>query len=324
MISFERRSVRRAGIGLLGATAPFITSAQDRPARILVGFPAGGSFDVIARVLADKMKTELGRPVLVENRPGAGSKIAAEILKGSPRDGSVVLLAPDAITAIYPHTTRKLNYDPQKDLTPIATISEFPFAICSGVDPKVGTLTEYIAWAKANPNRFSIGIPAAGAPHHFFSLMLADSMRLKLEPAVFQGSAPIYTALLGGHISAAIDGMTSMVEYHKAGRLRILAVAADRRMPQVPEVPTFAEQGYPDLSVMGYNALYAPGGTPASVVDTWSRALTNALAQPDVRERFATMGFFPVGKGPEELVARSQKSASTWEPVIRKSGFTVD
>lgn len=323
---FSRR--RRHGM-LLGAALlaalPFGSWAQSTPpARLLVGFPAGGSFDAIARLLAEKLRGELERPVVVENKPGAGGRLAVDVLKTSPNDGSVVMLGPDALTALYPFTFRKLSYDPARDLVPIGTVSEFPFAIAAGADPAVKTLAEYVAWAKQNPLKANYGIPARGAPHHFFGMLLGNTIGVKLEDVPFQGSAPMIVGLIGGQISAAIDVMTSLTEQHRGGKLRVLAVSSPQRAPQLPDVPTFAEQGYPAITGMGFNALYAPAGTSAAVVTTWNQALAKVVKLPDVRERLAIMGFLPVGGSTEELVSRQNAAAKRWEPVIKASGFTAD
>lgn len=320
----RRRFTRTLVAGTLAAAMPMAAMAQDTAAKILVGFPAGGSFDTIARVLAEKMKAELNRPIVVDNKPGAGGRIAVDLLKAAPNDGSVVMLGPDALRSLYPFTFKKLSYDPVKDLVPIGTVSEFAFGLATGVEPKVGTLTEFVDWAKKNPAKANFGIPARGAPHHFFGIVLGDAIGVKMQDVPFQGSAPMANALMGGHISSSIDVLSSLVEGHKAGKLRVLAVSSEQRDPQLPDVPTFAEAGYPSITGMGFNALYAPAGTSPAVVDAWNKALARALALPDVRERLMAMGFHPVGQSPQELAVRSANNASRWEPVIKASGFTAD
>ena len=312
------------GAALAASTMLPALAQEGPPAKILVGFPAGGSFDAIARILSDKLKTELNRPVIVDNKAGAGGRIAVDALKASPADGSVMMLGPDALTALYPFTFQKLSYDPKKDLVPVVTVAEFPFAMAVGAEPKVNTLAEYVAWAKKNPSKANFGIPAVGAPHHFFGLVLGDTVGVKMEPIPFQGSAPIALALMGGQISSAIDVMSSLTENHKAGKIRMLAVSSDQRVPQAPEVPTFAEAGYPAISGMGYNALYAPTGTPPAAVAAWQKAVAKVLTLPDVKEKLYNMGYLPVGKATDELVARNDAAAKKWGPVIKASGFKAD
>lgn len=322
---FNRHKIAAALVtGVLTFASWGAIAQEGPPAKILVGFPAGGSFDAIARILADKLKTELNRPIVVDNKTGAGGRIAVDALKASPADGSVLMLGPDALTALYPFTFQKLSYDPKKDLVPVATVAEFPFSMAVGTEPKVATLAEYVAWAKKNPNKANYGIPALGAPHHFFGMVLGDAIGVKMENVPYQGSAPMALALMGGQISSSIDVMSSMTENHKSGKIRVLAVSSEQRVPQLPDVPTFAEAGYPAITGMGFNALYAPANTPAAAVATWNKAVAKVLALPDVKEKLFNMGFLPVGKPTAELVARNEAAARKWEPVIKASGFKAD
>lgn len=326
MFQINRRTLLQATPAALLACASFSASAQAdaTPARIIVGFPAGGSFDAVARLLADKLRVELKRPVLIDNRAGAGGRLAVDALRAAPHDGSVVMLGPDALVALYPFTMRKINYDPAKDLVPIGTVTEFPFTFIAGAEPPAKTLAEYIAWARKNPDKTNYGIPARGAPHHFFGIVLSKTIGVRMEDVPYQGSAPMLVGLMGGQISAGIDVLGSALEQHRAGKLRILAVSSEQRVPQVPEVPTFAELGYPAITGMGFNGLYAPPGTSKETVATWNRALVKVLATPEVRDQLINMGSLPVGKGPEELASRGAQAAARWEPVIKASGFVAD
>jgi tripartite-type tricarboxylate transporter receptor subunit TctC len=310
---------------LLGVVVAVPAHAQEgAPAKIIVGFPAGGSFDAIARLVAEKAKTELNRPVVVDNKTGAGGRIAVDALKASPADGSVVMLGPDALTALYPFTFKKLSYDPKKDLVPIGTVAEFAFGFAVGTNPKANTWADYVAWAKSNPKEANYGIPALGAPHHFYGMVLGDAMGVPMQNVPFQGSAPINLALMGGQISSSIDVASSQVENHKAGKIKILAVTTEQRIPQAPDVPTFTELGFPSVSGSGFNALYAPAGTPAAAVANWNRVLVKIMAMPDVKEKITAMGFMPVGKPTQELIDRQNAAIKKWEPVIKASGFTAD
>ncbi len=324
MNPFRRHLLHAAALALTLA-AP-LAQAQDTapPARILVGFAAGGSFDATARLLADKLRVELKRQVLVENRSGAGGRLAVDAFKSGPHDGSVVMLGPDALVALYPFTMRKINYDPKKDLVPIGTITEFPFSLVVSAQSNIQTVADYVKWARANPKQANYGVPARGAPHHFFGITLGQAVGVDMQDVPFQGSAPMLIGVIGQQVSAGIDVMGSVLEQHRSGKLRMLAVSSDKRMPQVPDVPTFAELGYKGITGMGFNGLYAPPGTPPQAVAEWSRALTKVLGQADVRERLSEMGALPVGKGPEELAARGAAAAAQWEPVIRASGFQAD
>ncbi len=325
MICTFPRLLRAWLIASLAAAAP-CGWAQNTPApaRILVGFSAGGSFDTIARLIAGRMGPELNRTVIVENRPGAGSRLAVDALKSAPNDGSVVLLGPESLVALYPFSVRKISYDPKVDLVPIGTVAEFPFALVVGERESPRSLKEYLAWVREHPEKANYGMPALGSPHHFFAIQLGKATSTDLSAVPFQGSAPMLIGLMGGHVAAGVDNMGSLLEPFRNGKLRMLAVSSPQRMPQAQDVPTFAEQGLPSITGMGFNALFAPRGTPAEAIARWSRALNHALSQPEVRDQIFAMGMLPVGKGPQELAARSEASAKRWEPVIRSSGFQVD
>lgn len=320
----QRRALMLAAA--LAAGLPWSSFAQPSgtASRILVGFPAGGSFDAIARLLAVKLQDELKRPVIVENKPGAGGRLAVDVLKASPADGSVVMLGPDALTGLLPFTYSKLNYDPQQDLLPVGLVAEFAFALAVNPQSPVTNVAQYVNWVKLKPENATFGIPSLGAPHHFFGLLLGDTIRVPLQPVPFQGSAPLVAALLGGHVGSSIDVAPSLVEQHRGGKLRMLAVSSPQRLPQVPDVPTFAEAGYPQITGMGFNGLYAPARTPAATVNEWNRALNKVLDSPDVRAKLDEWGFLPAPGTPAALAERGAQGAARWAPIIKASGFRAD
>lgn len=325
MHQIPRRRITQALLASALGLSTIPVLAQSGPtAKILVGFPAGGSFDAIARIIADKARVELGRTIVVENKTGAGGRIAVDALKAAPADGSVVMLGPDALTSNYPFTFKKLNYDPKKDLQPIGTVAEYAFGFAVGTNPKVNNWNEYVEWARKNPKDANFGIPALGAPHHFFGVGIGQAIGVPMQNVPFQGSAPLNLGLMGGQISSAIDVASSQVELHKTGKIRILAVSTETRIPQLPDVPTFTELGMPALNAAGFNALYAPAGTPAPAVEAWNVALTKIMAMPEVREKLVAMGYNPIGKSVKELVERQSASIRKWEPMIKASGFTAD
>lgn len=325
MIRITRRHASHTLLGtLLAGSAIFSAQAQERPAKILLGFPAGGSFDTIARLLADKLKNELNRPIIVENKPGAGGRLAADSFKNMPNDGSVVMFAPGAITSLYQFTVAKLNYNPVKDLTPIGTVAEFPFVIAVNQKSNFKTLSELVAAIKNSPSTALFGTPALAAPPHFYGTNFGDAIGVKFEPVPFQGSAPVNMALIGGQIPMAVDVMGGSLENHRAGKIRILAVSTAQRAPQLPDVPTFAEAGYAGITGGDFNALFAPANTPAATVATWSNALVKVMAMPEVKDKLIAMGFIPVGKSPEELADRATSSARIWQKAVKAAGFVPE
>ena len=302
-----------------------LSAAQktDVPAKIMVGFPAGGSADTIARLLADKLRTSLMRPVIVDNRPGAGGRILASTLKTLPNDGSVVMLAPDALVTSNPFVFKKLGYE-ITDLVPVSLVTEFPFAMATGADTGPKSYADFLKLVSANPKMADFGSPAAGSPMHFLGLMIGKSMGIDMLHVPFQGGAALATSLISGQPTVGVNTLTDMIEMHRGGRLRILAVTGEKRSSLLPQVPTFYELGFKQVIRQGYYGLYAPAGTPASVIKVWNSAVQQALQSPDLREKLSAMGMVVKGSSPEELAQMGRDDAAIWGPVIKASGFSVD
>jgi tripartite-type tricarboxylate transporter receptor subunit TctC len=315
--------IRSLILTALMACAAAAVAQTSAPARILVGFPPGGSADTIARVLAEKLRDDFKRPVLVESRPGAGGRVLAAALKTMPSDGSAAMLAPDALFTSYPFIFKKLGYEPA-DLVAVSLVAEFPFAFATGAETGAKTLADYVKWARENRGRANFGSPAAGSPLHFVGLMVGKDIGVDLLHVPFQGGAALVTALIGGHVSAGVNTLTDMLEMHKSGRIRILAVPGAKRAPQVPEVPTFSELGFKNVIARGFFGIYAPAGTPAKAISEWSAALRRVLALPEVKARLEALGFEPRASSPEELDRMARTDAAVWAPVIKASGFTVE
>jgi tripartite-type tricarboxylate transporter receptor subunit TctC len=308
--------------------AAFVTTAAaaqgtDAPARIVVGFPAGGSADTIARLLAERLREDLKRPVLVENRPGAGGRILAGALKTLPNDGSVVMLAPDALVTTNPFVFKKLGYE-VADLVPVSMVAEFPFALATGTETGPKTFGDFVKLVRENPKRADFGSPAAGSPLHFVGLMVGRDVGVELLHVPFQGGAPLVTALIGGQPTAGVNTVTDMLEMHRGGKLRILAVTGATRAAALPDVPTFAELGVKQIIARGFYGLYAPAGTNAAASSVWNAALRRVLQLPDVRERLGAMAFVARASTPDELAQMARDDAAVWGPVIKASGFSVD
>lgn len=320
-----RRNVLRLCAGaFLCASAGFASAQTDAPARLLVGFPPGGSADTIARIFADKLQGVLKRPVIVENKPGAGGRLVVDSIKNAPANGSVMMIAPETISTTAPIVFKKLSYDPAKDYVPVSLMMQFPFALAVGTEPKVASFAEYVQWAKANPAKASFGSPAPGSPPHFFGLLIGKSIGVDMVHAPFLGTAPIVTNLAGGQISAGISSAGDLMEHHRGGRIRIVAVSSENRMPQLPEVPTFRELGYADGVGTGFYALYAPPKTSDAIISQWNQAMRQVLAMPDVQEKLRAMGMDPGASTPEEVTRQTAQGAAKWGPIIRASGFSLD
>jgi tripartite-type tricarboxylate transporter receptor subunit TctC len=315
---------------LLVAAACAVAGAQEikGPVRIVVGYPAGGSADALGRVVADKLGAELKVPVIVENRVGAGGRVAAESMKNMPPDGNTIMVGNIAVMTLAQFSFRKLAYDGTRDFVPITHAANFQlgFAVgpMTGGGAPAATLGDFVKWAHANPKDAAFGSPAAGSLPHFFGVMLSKGTGVELLHVPYNGSAPLKTAIVGGQIAASVDTVPDLVELHRAGKIRVLGVSGTQRAPQLPDVATFTEQGFRDINGLGWFGFYAPNGTPKPVVDRLNAAIVKVLALPDVRERLSGVGLEPTGSTPEELARVMAADAARWGPVIQASGFKAD
>ena len=291
--------IRRALLALcVGAAALGVAHAQGSeglsgPVRLVVGFPAGGAGDIIARVVADKIAGPLGVTVIVENKPGAGGRVAAELLKAAPADGRTVLITPLAPIVIAPLTFQKLNYKSDTDFVPVAQLVKFPLSLAVGKDSPNTSLKDLVAWFKAHPQQASFGTSAAGSQLHFLGLMLGQAAHIDLVHVPYQGGTPLITDLIGGQVPSAIDAFP--LEFHKAGKIRLLASSGESRSPLLPDVPTFKEQGYPTVVGEAWFGAFMSAKTSPALVQRVSEAMASAVQQPDVRQKLAAAGLEATG-----------------------------
>ena len=307
------------GFALLIAHAAWAQS----PVRILVGFPAGGSADITARSIADKMKDTLGTPVLVENRPGAGGRIAAQAVKEAAPDGNTLMLVPFAVMVVQPMVFRSIKYDTTADFTPVGNTVSFPLALAAGPLTPATNMKELIDWLRANPTQANYGSPAAGSMPHFLGELLAAAAKVKLAHVPYQGGAPMVTNLLGGQIPIGFDTPAEFAENHRAGKLRVLALSGAQRSAQFPGVATFKEQGI-DIDASAWFGLFGPAGLPRATVDRLNAALQLALKAPDVVERLDKLGLSVAPGSADDMARRLAADKALWSPVIKNSGFQGD
>ena len=296
----------------------------DKPVRIIVGFPPGGTADVMARAVADKMKDTLGQPVIVENRPGAIGRIAADAVKAAAPDGSTIMVMPIGPMAVVPHTYKTLSYDPLKDFAPIGMGSTFQFAVAAGPQSGAKTWGEYVVWAKANPGKSSYATSGAGSLPHFFGLLVARESGIELLHVPYKGSAAYMNELLGGNVPLAVDAIADLTEQHRAGKIRILASSGAKRSTAVPDVPTFAELGIKGVEAEGWFGFFAPAKTPKAIIDQLNRSLNQALTSPEIAQRLAGLGLDPATSTPEEFARILAADYAKWGPVVKASGFTAE
>ena len=310
---------------LLAFAAP--ASAQDRmdkPVRILVGFAPGGTADLIARVVADKLKDTIGQPVIVENKPGAAGRITADAVKAAPPDGSTIMVMPIGPMAVVPHTLKQIPFDPVKDFTAIGLGATFQFALAAGPGSGAKTWGEFVAWAKANPTKASYATSAAGSLPHFVGVLLSRDIGIDMVHVAYKGSGAYMNDLIGGQVPSAIDTVADLSEQHRAGKIRILATTGAARAPATPDVPTFSELGLKNMVASGWFGFFAPANTPKAVIDTLNRGINKALTSPDVVERLTKLGMDPATSTPDEFAKIVATDYAKWGPIVKASGFTAD
>lgn len=289
--------------------------------RLMVGFPPGGGTDAIARILAEKLKDELGVSVIVENKPGAGGQLAAQALKAAPADGSVLFLSHDHTITILPMVVKNAGFNSAQDFVPVAGFATFvnAFAV-SGANP-AKTFNEYVAWVKAQQGKGAVGIPAPASTPEFLVKVMGEKFKLDLVAAPYRGSAPLMADMLGNQIAAGVASVPDFIENHKAGKLRVLAVLGGARQAALPDVPTFTELGLGGLEDMPYYGVFAPAGTPKAFIDSFSAAVAKVIALPDVRSQLSQMGLTVGHMPPDQLGRRERAYAQVWARIIRDSGF---
>jgi tripartite-type tricarboxylate transporter receptor subunit TctC len=316
-----RRSL--AALPLLAALATTAAWAQTGPIRIVVGFPPGGSTDVTARLIAEKMQATLGTQVIVENKPGAGGRIAAQGVKESAPDGNTLMLAPFAVMVVQPAVFRSIKYDTTADFTPVGNVVNFPLALAVGPATPATSMKELIDWIRANPGQGNYGSPGAGSMPHFMGEMLGAKAGVKLTHVPFQGGAPLTNNLLGGQIPIGFDTPAEFAEHHRAGKLRILALSGGQRNPRFAGVPTMREAGI-DIDALAWFGLFGPANMPKATVDRLNGALQSALKQPDVIDKLDKLGLSTAPASADDMVQRLAADKAAWNPIIKNSGFQLD
>ncbi len=297
------------------------SAAAQTPIKLLVGFPPGGGTDVIARVLADKLKDQLGVPVVVENRAGAGGQLAAQALKAAAPDGNTLFLSHDHSVSILPLTLKNPGFEPAKDFTPVAGFATFVNAVALSGGTNAKGYAEFIALLKSQGSKGAMGIPAPASTPEFLTKVLGQQNGLALQPVPYRGSAPMIADMLGNQIPAGIGSVPDFIENHKAGKLRVVAVAGDKRQAVMPDVPTLSELGVKGFEDAPYYGIFAPAGTSKAFTEKFSDALAKVIAMPDVRERLTNMGLAVGHMSAEQLGTRERAYAGAWAKVIRDSGF---
>ncbi len=319
-----RRQLLSASAAVLALVSPARAQVLHKTVRIIVGFPAGGGTDVIARIVAEKLNGTYAPAVIVENRAGAAARIAVDYVKRAEPDGSVLLFTPDFPLTVYPHSYKKLDYDPVADFAPVAPAAKSMLTFSAGpaVPPEVKSVPDFVAWCRAHPDKAQYATTSPGATPHFVGVMLARAAGLDLTPVHYQGGAPALQDLLGGHIPVSINPISETLPFAKSG-IRILAVTGAERSRFLPDVPTMVEQGYKDVVVVSWLGLFAPAHTPPATVDALNQAVKAAVQSPDVVASLTKFGNEPAYATPAEFAAMVKSGIATWGPVVKASGFVA-
>jgi tripartite-type tricarboxylate transporter receptor subunit TctC len=299
-----------------------MAQAQTGTIKLIVGFPPGGGTDAIARILADKLKDQLGTTVIVENRAGAGGQIAAQALKAAAPDGTTYFLSHDHTISILPLVVKNPGFDPAKDFVAVAGIATFVNALAVSGGTPAKSMNEYVAWLrKQGGGKGTVGVPAPASVPEFLVKLIGQKYKLDLQAAPYRGSAPMMVDMLGNQINAGIGSVPDFIENHKAGKIRVVAVLGGARQALLPDVPTFAELGLAGFEDIPYYGIFAPVGTPHAVLDKFSAAVAKVIALPDVHERLTAMGLTVGYMSAQQLASRERAYSQTWKRIIQASGF---
>ncbi len=322
--SCTRKTLLTLAAGLaLAALGP--AQAQDKPSiRILVGFAPGGSTDTVARIIADKLRAPLRRSVIVENKPGAGGRVAAESLKNAAPDGLTFMIAPNA-SAVFQHLLYPpavLKYDVLTDLTPVAMLVSYPLALAVGSKSGAKTASDYVAWVKANPKEGNFGSAGLGGQTHFSGLQLAKAAGIALDVVPYRGNGPLATDLLGGQLPAGIMTAGDIIQHQRSGQVRVVGTFGAKRSPLLPEVPTMIEQGFNVDTGDAWTGMWAPAKTPKEEIERMQAALKFVLDLPEVRDllinKQTLQPDFQPGAAMDKIL---RKELAFWGPVIKETGF---
>jgi len=318
--ALSRRVALAASAVLLAL--PFAAAAQslDGPLRIVVGYPPGGSSDRVARIVADRLQAKLGVPVVVDNKTGAGGRLAAQQVKATPAGQNVLMLANPAVMVVAPLVFKDNGYDPERDFIAVSHVNDYEFAVAVGEAVPVREFNHLLAWLRANPGKANFGVPATGSLPHFFGLMMGDKAKVEAQVVGYRGSAPLLNDLIGGQVAVGVDTFDSVLPQHEGGKIRILAISGAKRSPLAPTIPTFKEAGL-DLVATGWNTFFAPASMPKAKVDLLAKAIHDAMQDPDTQRKFIEQKMTPVVSTQAQTQAMLKAYRAQWAPVVQKSGY---
>lgn len=305
------------------ATPAAAQEFPDRTVRIVVPFPAGGTADTLPRLVAEKLRDRYAKGVIVENKPGAGGNIGAEFVYRADPDGHTLLASPPGPIAINHNLYSKLPFDPEKWQV-LTVLGSVPNVLAVRTQFPAQNLAEFLAFARANPGKVTYASQGNGSTSHLTANLFQSAAKLKMLHVPYKGTAPALADLTAGHVDIFFDNLASSLPLHRAGKIRILAVADERRAPGIAEVPTFTEAGLADVQAVTWFALVAPPDTPDAVRRELSKSVGEVLANAEIRRRFAELGVDPIGKPIAESAQFIRAETEKWRRVIRDSGVRLD
>lgn len=318
------KRVASAGMAvLLGLCAAGWAEYPDRPVRMIVPFTPAGATDLLARLVGEQLGKRLGQPVLIENRPGAGANVGAEIAARSPADGHALLMGPASVYAISATLYPKLGYDLVKDLVPVSLIANVPHVLLVNNDLPVNSVPELIALAKQRNGILNIASQGSGTVSHLEAELLKSMADVDMTHVPYRGSAPALLDLMGGRVQVMFDSIASALPHIRAGKLRAIAVAAAGRSPLLPDLPTVAES-LPGYSAHSWLGIFLPAGTPKPVVDRLQRELAAVIADPQARARLVEAGFEPKSSSSVAFAKLVREEIGKWRPIVKMSGARPD
>jgi tripartite-type tricarboxylate transporter receptor subunit TctC len=319
----KRRTLIAAAAVAAFASIPPAVQAQ-AVSRILTGYPPGGAVDVLARVFAEELTRETGKTWIVETRTGAGGQIAADALKAAAPDGNTLLMAAETNMVIYPHTVKRPTYDPLKDFTPVALAGNYEIGFAIRNDPRAGDFRSWVGLARTDAATAAYASPGPGSNMHFYGLTLSQAIGVPLTHVPYRGSGPAINDVISGVAGSVLTPIGTLMQHAKAGSLKIAAVSADKRNPKLPDVPTFKELGYPQLTQTGWFGLFAPAGLPPQQLTRLNEVLVGALAKPAVQQRLESLDIQAQAITPAAFAARVREEHAQWGKIVKASGFTAD
>ena len=295
-----------------------------KPLRIVIGFPAGGPLDQHARLLSDRLQAQLGQPVIIDYKAGAGGTVGAQEVMKAPADGHTLMLANTGVMVINPALYSKLPYQTLRDFVPVARTAMQPLAFLVNPKVPVNTLPEFIEYVRARPGQVNYGSAGNGGSSHLVPEMLKSATGTFMVHIPYRGSAPAFTDLMAGQVQFMAESIPQAAQYHKQGKVRALAVTSRERNPALPDVPTAIESGVRNFEVVGFYGFLAPAGTPREAIGKLSEAFKSVLSQPDIRSRMVAQGADPAFLGAEDFAHYLQTEMPRWAEVVKKSGARLD